>query len=261
MEPVQAQGTLARRLGKGAAIVVVFAALTYALPALIDWINPPALVTPFGIHHYSWMFTFVVSGIALILLAMALLRGMGPVTALRELGFLPVAVRPIALGLAAVATMAAVLALSHQPFGVDSVAGLIFLGIAGPVFEELLFRGFAFRGLRRWAGAPFWLAALISSLMFGAAHFGQGGTLTENLMVMGIAAAGGVLFCWAAERWQSLWLGIALHVGMNVVWELFSVGNNAVGGLAGNVARGAAIAAAIGGTLVLTRRQSLASRA
>jgi hypothetical protein len=122
-------GTLAARLARGAAIVIVFAALSYVLPMLIDWVNPPALVKPFGIHHYSWMFTYIVSGIALLLLAMALLRGMGPVAALRELGFLPVAATPIEVGLAAAAIMALILAVAHQPFGVDSVAGLIFLGI------------------------------------------------------------------------------------------------------------------------------------
>jgi membrane protease YdiL (CAAX protease family) len=112
--------------------------------------------------------------------------------------------------------------------------------------------------LRRWIGVPFWLAALISSLLFGAAHFSQGSTLAESLAAMGITMAGGFLFCWAAERWQSLWLGITMHIGLNVVWALFSAGDNAVGGMAGNIARLAAVVVALGGTLVLTRRQRTA---
>ena len=258
MSTAGAFGTTRTRFARGAAIVIVFVGLAFALPLLIDWINPPALVKPFGIHHYSWMATFVVSGVALLLLAMALLRRMGPVAALRELGFLPVAARPIELGLGAIAIMVAILIVIGPRLRIDSVAGLIFMGILGPISEELLFRGFAFRELRRWVGAPFWLAATISSLMFGAVHLSQGASLTEALAVMGVTAVGGFLFCWVTERWQSLWLGIVMHVGLNVGWTVFGLGDNALGDWKANAARLAPVVVAIGGTLVLTRRQSLA---
>ncbi len=46
----------------------------------------------------------------------------------------------------------------------------LFLGVAvtAPIVEEIVFRGYLFGALTRWRGP--WLAAVISGVMFGAAH-------------------------------------------------------------------------------------------
>jgi membrane protease YdiL (CAAX protease family) len=41
-------------------------------------------------------------------------------------------------------------------------------------FEEIIFRGFIFYKFQQWTGKNFWLAGLISSLLFGAYHLQQG---------------------------------------------------------------------------------------
>ena len=42
--------------------------------------------------------------------------------------------------------------------------------------------------------------------------------------------AGGVTFAWLVYRWQNLWVAVALHICMNLWWELFSVAKTAIGG-------------------------------
>jgi len=87
-------------------------------------------------------------------------------------------------------------------------------------------------------------------LAFGSGHFDQGTSLTDSLMNSAITFVGGVLFCWLTERWGSIWPGFAIHAGLNLVWSLFALGENAVGGDLGNLAR----FVTIGFAIVLTRR-------
>ena len=37
-------------------------------------------------------------------------------------------------------------------------------------------------------------------------------------------------FAWPVYRWQNLWVAVALHICMNLWWELFSVAKTAIGG-------------------------------
>jgi membrane protease YdiL (CAAX protease family) len=94
----------------------------------------------------------------------------------------------------------------------------------------------------------------VSSLLFGAGHFDQGSSIADSLMNSGITFAGGMMFCWLVERWESVWPGFIIHAGLNVVWTLYTLGDNAVGGTVGNLARLATVAVAIAGTAMLTRR-------
>jgi hypothetical protein len=88
--------------------------------------------------------------------------------------------------------------------------------VCSVLFEELLFRGYAFAQLQRLLGpaAALWLSALL----FGAYHLlGSGdwamGALFRGLMAM----SGGLVFGYALQRSGSLVLPIGLHCGGNAV--------------------------------------------
>ena len=138
------------------------------------------------------LYIFLACGIVLLILATMVLRWMGLKGALEELGLTPVSAPAILSSTVAVVSMVVVVVLAGRSFAQPDGGALLALGIAGPFGEELLFRGFIFRQLRRWAGAPFWLAALISSLLFGLGHYSQGDTVTASLIAAGVTFIGGV---------------------------------------------------------------------
>ena len=105
--------------------------------------------------------------------------------------------------------------LTRFPRTAAGIALLVLLAVvAAPLFEELFFRGFLFRGLARsWGWA---LGAVISSAAFGAAHAQL--TIFLPLFALGFALA------WVYKRTGSLWTCISLHALFNgvsvVVWVL-----------------------------------------
>jgi membrane protease YdiL (CAAX protease family) len=76
---------------------------------------------------------------------------------------------------------------------------------AAPLCEEIVFRGYFYPVLKRFAGA--WPAAVSASLVFGAAH----GNLTALLPLF---LFGGLLV-WVYERTGSLWAPVAVHCCFN----------------------------------------------
>jgi membrane protease YdiL (CAAX protease family) len=102
-------------------------------------------------------------------------------------------------------------------FQIDSVAlegqallryalgwGAVFLAVA--VHEEFAFRGYWLFAFARFRG--FWRAALITSLIFGAAHlFNPGENALGILQVVGI----GLLFCLMIRRTGTLWFALGFH--------------------------------------------------
>jgi len=130
-----------------------------------------------------------------------------------------------------------------------SAQTLIFGGVLFPIYEEIIFRGLAIGVLMihfRW---PFWIAAPMPSLFFGAFHMYQGDGLEESLGIAAITAFGGVWFGWVYWKWDfNLWPAIFLHAGLNSAWTLFALGENAMGGQLGNAIRIAVIV----GSVVLT---------
>jgi membrane protease YdiL (CAAX protease family) len=79
--------------------------------------------------------------------------------------------------------------------------------VFAPVFEEVLFRGFLFRGLANSFG---WVwGAVISAAIFGAAHVQL--DVFVPLAVLGFALA------WAYHRTGSLWTNITMHALFNAV--------------------------------------------
>ena len=78
--------------------------------------------------------------------------------------------------------------------------------LVAPLVEETFFRGFVFGGLRRYG---FFWAALISGLLFSAAHLSLGGLIPLALV--------GMLFAWSYSRTGSLWTNIYAHLIFNLV--------------------------------------------
>jgi membrane protease YdiL (CAAX protease family) len=129
---------------------------------------------------------------------------------------------------------------------------LAFGGVIFPVFEEVIFRGLAIGVLMRHFRWHFLPAALLPSLFFGAFHMWQGeGDIEQALTIAALTAFGGLWFGWIYWKWGfNLWPAIFLHAGLNSVWEIFALGENALGGQLGNAVRLAIIV----GSVVLTIR-------
>jgi membrane protease YdiL (CAAX protease family) len=83
--------------------------------------------------------------------------------------------------------------------------------VAAPFGEELFFRGYLYKGLRR--RFPVWVAALISAAAFGAGHFAG---LSYLLLIPGLIVVG-VGLALVYERRQSLLASMAAHATFNVV--------------------------------------------
>jgi membrane protease YdiL (CAAX protease family) len=81
---------------------------------------------------------------------------------------------------------------------------LLVVVLIGPIAEEILFRGILFRRLlRRW---PPLLAALGSSLLFGAAHFDLVGSTLMGLALVALYV-----------QTRSLWVPVAAHALNNLL--------------------------------------------
>jgi len=96
----------------------------------------------------------------------------------------------------------------------DGSPVLVFVNavIAAPVFEELLFRGIVYRGLR--STVSFLPAALISAALWGAMHMN---------FVQGVAVfLMGILFAFIYEVFRNIWITIIIHAANNAVGVLTS---------------------------------------
>jgi membrane protease YdiL (CAAX protease family) len=83
----------------------------------------------------------------------------------------------------------------------------LFMIVAAPIGEELIFRGVLFGTMRRYMG--FWVAALLSSALFGVAHLIA--VAIAPVFVLGVALA------WMYERSGSILPAIAIHMIHNTV--------------------------------------------
>jgi membrane protease YdiL (CAAX protease family) len=111
--------------------------------------------------------------------------------------------------------------LGHEPSQPEQVAtyvrgwGLYLLGpvviVAAPFGEELLFRGYFYKGLRRYFSVG--PAAILSGIAFGAVHFAGVSflILVPSLAVVGIGLA------LVYERRQSLLASMTAHAMFNLV--------------------------------------------
>lgn len=82
---------------------------------------------------------------------------------------------------------------------------LVFLAVGAPLIEELFFRGLLLRGLLGRMPVP--LAVVLSSVLFGLAHF--------EVVQFGGLAAFGVVLAYLAWRSRRLGLSIGAHMAFN----------------------------------------------
>jgi membrane protease YdiL (CAAX protease family) len=87
----------------------------------------------------------------------------------------------------------------------------IALVILPPLYEEILFRGFAFQGMAKAYG--FFPAAILINGIFGAAH-GQINVGIDTFIL-------GVIASWLVWKTKSLWPAVALHAIKNLVAFIF----------------------------------------
>lgn len=109
-----------------------------------------------------------------------------------------------------------------QDLGFDDATGahlvLTFglLVIVAPIVEEVMMRGLLFTSLRRQT--PFWLAAVITSLLFAVLHLGGGEVGAGPLWIAAIdTMVLSLVLCYLRERTGRLWASIGLHMLKNSV--------------------------------------------
>lgn len=141
------------------------------------------------------------------------LSGMG-----RELGFGLL----LGFGLMTVCVLIAMALGIYRIDGLDSWHNLLPTGVALslPFFEEMAYRGVVFRILEEKLGS--WVALVLSSLVFGAAHLTNGG---ENLAgVASIALVYGPLLTAPFMLTRRLWMSIGFHGAWNyTMGKIFAV--------------------------------------
>jgi uncharacterized protein len=93
----------------------------------------------------------------------------------------------------------------------DLVAGFLSLVILTPIFEEIIFRGVLFRGLR--TRYRFWPCAIVVSVIFAAAH-GQWNVALDTFALS-------LIMCVLVERSKSIIPSILLHAAKNSVAFVF----------------------------------------
>jgi hypothetical protein len=83
---------------------------------------------------------------------------------------------------------------------------LLLVGVLAPIAEELYFRGLLYPWMRqRWG---LWVSILLSSALFGLAHYDSLGVAVSAMMM-------GVLMAWLFERTGSFYIPAIMHIATN----------------------------------------------
>ena len=206
------------------------------------------VLAPTGISGiaYSRSFLASLSDVVVLALLVAFTAGVGLKVLSRVSGLDAPVTKPLIVH-CVIFAIAAIMATILAPVSDDlSVSEILWLGVGGPVTEEIVFRGLAIGGLMQLAGWRFLPAAIAPAIIFGLAHISQGNTLIDTAGIAVITALGGLLFGWLFVRWGfNLWPPILCHVGLNALWIIFALGETAIGGWFGNAMRIAVIIAVI----------------
>jgi len=146
-----------------------------------------------------------------------------------------------------------------------SVVDLLFYAGVWPLGEEILYRGYAFRQLHRRAGWNLWLAAVVTGVVFGAAHLLneslRGQPAVDQLGTVALIGVGGILYAWLFARWEdNLWVPFGMHMFMNLWWNVFGLSDSALGDRTVNALRLATVVLAIALTIFRHRIPILAPR-
>lgn len=233
--------------------IVLFALSFFALALLSGLILPLSTI--------EWKALWI----ALCFIGLFAAHRMGPMQSLGELGLRGAIAQGWLFGLLASLPMFAVLAIASRLAIHLSLRVILVSVLFGPFAEEVLFRGYLFLQLYRRAQWSLLLAVIAPALVFGLAHLANmrgerdPWRLLAEVLITGL---GGAFFAWLLVRWNNnLWVPIAMHVFMNLWWEVFAVDRTAIGNWAANGARALAVAAAIVITLRKTRRISTSRKA
>jgi len=109
-----------------------------------------------------------------------------------------------------------------QEIGFDDVAGqtemivtFVSLVILAPLLEEIVFRGFIYKTLRTPFAIP--VAAVVTSLLFGAGHLLEGGS--DGLLYVGALQTFilSLFLVGLRQKTHNLWPGITLHASNNLI--------------------------------------------
>ncbi len=129
----------------------------------------------------------------------------------------------------AVATLAGTYSISGAGDSSNLPSALINEGMFPAVSEELLFRAILFRWLEEFAGS--WVALIISSALFGAAHLWNPNA--SWIAAAAIAAEAGLMLGAAYMLTRKLWLPMGIHGAWNVsqgeIYDIPVSGNPAHG--------------------------------
>jgi uncharacterized protein len=212
----------------GIAIVAVMQAAQLAafIVVLLAWrrIDPASLPTS---NHAAWtnpiiVSAFVLAALPTILLGIALAARLARVRFAEYVALKPVDAAGFRLGLACtIGYMAAVdlfgylsgrgltVPYTQELYGSARASGMLVLMMvmvvgAAPIYEELLFRGFLFRG---WAASRIGVvgAAILSSLIWAGLH------VQYDVVTMGQIFGLGLIFGWLRARTGSTATTIVLH--------------------------------------------------
>jgi len=88
----------------------------------------------------------------------------------------------------------------------------LLLVVVGPIVEELIFRGYLY-GKIRAARVPFWLTAIIVSVLFGLAHMQWNVGIDTFVLSM--------VMCFARELTGTIWTGVLMHMIKNGIAYYF----------------------------------------
>lgn len=191
----------------------------------------------------------------LVVLAAAVLLA-GPRRAAWALGLHHSPLRGFALALVLTLPMPALMAwYAPLMFTDETPHALLRMAVLPGFGEELLYRGFLFGLLFRFAGWGFLPAALGAALLFGGAHLYQSGDMAEAAGIFALTALGSLWFAWLYVEWDyDLWVPVAFHMLMNAWWVVFPVADNALGPGWFVVVRLVVLVLSVVLTLVLARR-------
>lgn len=96
-----------------------------------------------------------------------------------------------------------------------SVLNILGFAFAGPINEEIIYRGFVFEKSKKFMGVV--PSLLLSSLLFAVAH--------EEILNILISVFGGIVFCLIYLRYNSLKAAIFSHIIVNLLsfWTVINI--------------------------------------
>ena len=218
--------SLIRRIAEYPLVAMVIAVLLYFLATTLG-IGFGMLIPPLGQPGTAVAHTVIDIAVVLAAYKLVIVRlGEHPRDDLPREG----ALRNLGLGLllgtiifgviVAVAALAGVYRIVGTGDASQLVIELFATAIAPGFMEELLFRGILFRWLEEFGGS--WLALILSSALFGAAHaFNPGSSWIATSF---IAIEAGILLGGAYMLTRSLWMPMGLHAAWNLTQgEIFDI--------------------------------------